>query len=336
MARRVLPAGSQSPARGWESTREDLPVARSATGKWWWAPGSLHRAIYNYTATRRDIKSFSWYRPSPPSAGFASAPAPRRGMPISGSRLLGSPIPNGSPLSDALSLSSPPAPGAGSLAMSSPQRSRPPLPPSVQHPHLQQQQQQHSAPPGALMERQSSSSSGNGNKDSGAGSTLEGAIAALEAASLQDSQVSEAGPPGPAAAGPSSEAAARGEGAQEEGGASSSSGNGGDRRAWERRQLGGSRRQSPSARLRGRKGMFGESYPSPWRDPRYALDEHQLLAVSAASRCASECFAFQLDTPYFHLPHPAGSLSLPAATAAPASTCGVSAARWRMRRQALT
>jgi hypothetical protein len=46
--------------------------------------------------------------------------------------------------------------------------------------------------------------------------------------------------------------------------------------------------------------------------------------------------ALHNDTPCFHNPHPAGSSSLPAVMAAPASTCGASAARWRTRRQAQT
>ncbi|KAI7844383.1 hypothetical protein COHA_002181 [Chlorella ohadii] len=57
--------------------------------------------------------------------------------------------------------------------------------------------------------------------------------------------------------------------AGEESGPSGSNGGEAGGTSWrQQRQLCGHRRRSPSQRGRRQKGMFGESYPSPWRDPR--------------------------------------------------------------------
>ena len=223
-----------SPDRAGSSTHDELPAARSA-------------------------------------AGFAFSPAPRRGYPVSGSSLLGSPLPAGSPLADQLLASAADA-GRGGPATSSPLR-RPPLPPGSQQ-SLQQLAQERLHPTGLPTspppEREASV---------GASEAVQRAIASLEAVALgQD--VTEAALEQPAAAAGAAAApaaamhsrAASGELPPEELGPSSS-GSGGDAggdASWrQQRQLGGHRRRSPSGtRGRRQKGMFGESYPSPWRDPR--------------------------------------------------------------------
>lgn len=217
------------------------------------------------------------------ATGFAFAPAPRRGYPISGSSLLGTPLPTGSPLADAL-LSPPPEPSSsGASSMSSPLR-RPPLPPSAQ----QQLQQLHGHP-------QLPTSPPDQEPVIGASEAVQRAIAALEAAALGQDQDgdSAAAPATGSRPGSAAEAAAGGGGAAaaaagppaplqqsrsgsgelahsagEEAGPSSSNGEPGGASWRQQRQLGGHRRRSPSQRGRRQKGMFGESYPSPWRDPR--------------------------------------------------------------------
>ncbi|PSC76368.1 Pantothenate kinase 2 isoform B [Micractinium conductrix] len=191
------------------------------------------------------------------AAGFAFSPAPRRGVPVKGSNLLSEPhLPSGSPLADALAsspastsgLASTSGGSGGASLVGSPQRRRP-LPPASQQ--LVQQLQR------AASERQ-----GGG----GGGAAVEQAIAALEGASIRGRGADEAPP---SAAGPAAAAAAAAAGgggaADEEAGPSGSDAGS----AFEERQLGGQRRRSPSVHSRRQtKGMFGESYPSPWRDPR--------------------------------------------------------------------
>jgi type II pantothenate kinase len=216
------------------------------------------------------------------ATGFAFSPAPRRGYPISGSSLLGAPLPTGSPLADVL-LSPPPEPSgsSGASALSSPLR-RPPLPPSAAQ--LQQQLHGHHQLPTSPPEE----------CGIGASEAVQRAIAALEAAELgrghedasaeqpaAGSQPAEA----PAAAAGGAAATAAGPPAalqhsrsgsgemtptagEEAGPSGSNSGEPGGASWRQQRQLGGHRRRSPSQRGRRQKGMFGESYPSPWRDPR--------------------------------------------------------------------
>ncbi|KAL4425789.1 hypothetical protein ABPG75_009805 [Micractinium tetrahymenae] len=195
------------------------------------------------------------------AAGFAFSPAPRRGVPISGSTLLGAPLPNGSPLAEALASSSS---SGGASAMGSPQR-RPPLPPAAhdlvqQAQQQQQQQQQHQTVP---AERQ-------GRGGTGA-AAVERAIAELQGTSLRGRGAEQQ----PAAAAEASETT-RGAG----GGGGAASAAAAQEEHGEQRQLGGSRRRSPSGSRRRQKGMFGESYPSPWRDPRLFI---------AASGSGSPC-----------------------------------------------
>ena len=178
-------------------------------------------------------------------------------------------------------MSTPPEPsgGSGTSALSSPLR-RPPLPPSAAQ--LQQQLHGHHQLPASPPDQECGI---------GASEAVQRAIAALEAAELgRDHEAAEAAQPAAAgaastAAGAAGAAAAAppplqhsrsGSGemtppAAEESGPSGSNGGEGSGASWrQQRQLCGHRRRSPSQRGRRQKGMFGESYPSPWRDPRCA------------------------------------------------------------------
>lgn len=186
------------------------------------------------------------------ATGFAFSPAPRRGMPISGSTLLGPPLPDGSSLAEALSPMQSPS-TAGPSAVSSPPR-KPPLPPCS---HLQ-----HPGVSGTRADQASSSSSG----------ALERASTALEAASLQDFS----SPAAVAAAGmistgrPALRSAQGGNVAPEEPATSNGKGREATGRfaRGEQQLAAQQRRRSPAGRGCVCKGPWGESYPSPWRDPR--------------------------------------------------------------------
>jgi len=215
--------------------------------------------------------------PTPAFAGFAFSPAPRRGIPVSGSSLLGPPLPSGSPLAEVLAG---PGPGNGSGSVAGSPHGRPPLPPTMQ-------QQVH--PPSSAA-----------RQGSGGGSAaVEHAIAALEAAleqgdrgaggaAAQPPAAGETAEPAPgvagAAAGPAASSRTSSRGAGSGDGGTEEAGPSGSESARDLRQLGGQRRRSPSVQRRRQKGMFGESYPSPWRDPRCGKSQCSLHAVRH-SRC---------------------------------------------------
>ena len=215
------------------------------------------------------------------ATGFAFSPAPRRGTPVTGSSLLGAPLPlpNGSPLANMLATTPP----SSTTPVSTSPLGRPPLAPGshqlVQQAQQVQQQQAQQQQQAAQQQQQEPEVS------VGASEAVQRAIAALEAAALgkeeppaSEDQAAQQGASDAAAAEaqvePSGAAPSAGlhpsrsySGSGDETGPSGS-GEGGVGSWRQERQLGGHRRRSPSVRGRRQKGMFGESYPSPWRDPR--------------------------------------------------------------------
>ncbi|KAL4445797.1 hypothetical protein ABPG77_008996 [Micractinium sp. CCAP 211/92] len=219
------------------------------------------------------------------AAGFAFSPAPRRGVPISGSTLLGAPLPNGSPLADALATSTG---NSGGSTVVSPQRRNPWSP--VAQEHMQQQrepQPQGLQPQQQGLEQQQQQQQGEQRQPQQQGEQRQQAASR----GLQASEASEhaiAGMQGLSLCGRGEEQPLPAAGRAHElvqraaGGEVSTSSAAATLQVeqGELRQLGGSRRSSPSGGRRRQKGMFGESYPSPWRDPRLFI---------AASGSGSPC-----------------------------------------------